>query len=580
MLFTRGDNRWRWWLVLAVQTALLILLLGALGRLLYQALWLKHAVVSVRPPTSIPNTDVNPYGANLFLSREVEPWKLDKTLQMAADSGIGWVKQQFPWEEIEPRRKGEFFNPTTREDTWAKYDRIVTACEKHDLQIIARLDRPPDWTRQDNAYKQRPPDDLADYGDFVYEFAKRYAGRVNYIQVWNEPNIFPEWGNQPVDPEEYVELLKIAYRRAKEANANVYILSAPLAMTLGQPHPEPGKWISMSDLMFLEAMYKAGGGDYFDILSANAFGMEYPPEDPPDPDRLNFQRVLLQRAIMERHGDTNKAVWFNEYGWNAAPESLPPERLVWRRVSEKLQAEYTVRGIELGRQEWPWAGVFMIWYFRQVGNIPPDQAEYYFRMVDPDFTPRQVYFSMQNAASGQEVAGQGLHQETSPSVKAHGQWSNVIDGQASGQAYRRSAVEGDSITFTFRGSGVDLITRRWQGAGRLTVSLDGRSISGLSVSSGGLSYVDLYGAILQPRARIPLVRNADPGEHILRITVAEGRHASATGQECALDGFEVVEEERLAFPVVPIAACVVGLGVDAWLLRRTLRRLRWVIRAP
>ena len=77
------------------------------------------------PARTIPNTDVNPYGANFFLDREVEPWKLDKTLQMASQGGIGWVKQQFTWEEVEPTRKGEFLEPATKSSSWGKFDAIV-----------------------------------------------------------------------------------------------------------------------------------------------------------------------------------------------------------------------------------------------------------------------------------------------------------------------------------------------------------------------------------------------------------------------------------------------------------------------
>ncbi|NLG50966.1 MAG: hypothetical protein GX552_12740, partial [Chloroflexi bacterium] len=164
-----------------------VVLLGLLVRTLYTGLSMRDPVLPERAARSIPNTDVNPFGANFFLAREVEPWKLDKTLQMASEAGIGWVKQHFPWEEIEPVRKGEFLEPTTKGSSWVKYDQIVEACEKYNLQIVARLDRPPDWSRQDNSYKERPPDNFEDYGDFVYEFVKRYKGRINYIQIWNEP---------------------------------------------------------------------------------------------------------------------------------------------------------------------------------------------------------------------------------------------------------------------------------------------------------------------------------------------------------------------------------------------------------
>src|SRR5690242_4780445 len=54
--------------------------------------------------STFPYTDVNPYGANTFLSKEVEDWKREKTVQMMADAGLGWMKQQFPWSEIEPKQ--------------------------------------------------------------------------------------------------------------------------------------------------------------------------------------------------------------------------------------------------------------------------------------------------------------------------------------------------------------------------------------------------------------------------------------------------------------------------------------------
>jgi hypothetical protein len=114
---------------------------------------------------------------------------------------------------------------------------------------------------------------------------------------------------------------------------------------------------------------------------------------------LNFRRVELQRAIMESHGDSHKPIWFNEYGWNAAPAEFRPEMLVWSRVTEEEQARYTVEGIDWAREHWPWAGIFCIWYFRQVGDVPETRADYYFRMVDTDFTPRLLYEAVRSVAS-------------------------------------------------------------------------------------------------------------------------------------------------------------------------------------
>ena len=94
-----------------VRTLLLIAIMIAVAGLLGLVL-VRHAALARSPgdawisPRLVPNTDVNPYGANFFLAREVEPWKRERTLEMAREAGLGWAKQQFPWAEIEPLRKG------------------------------------------------------------------------------------------------------------------------------------------------------------------------------------------------------------------------------------------------------------------------------------------------------------------------------------------------------------------------------------------------------------------------------------------------------------------------------------------
>jgi beta-galactosidase GanA len=101
-----------------------------------------------------PPAQASPLCANFFLQQEVEAWKRAQTLQMAQAAGITWAKQQFAWEEAEPR-KGVF--------NWSKFDALVSLYAKYNLQVIARLDRPPDWTHKDPHFKQGPPDNLNDF---------------------------------------------------------------------------------------------------------------------------------------------------------------------------------------------------------------------------------------------------------------------------------------------------------------------------------------------------------------------------------------------------------------------------------
>jgi polysaccharide biosynthesis protein PslG len=545
--------------------AILVTLTGALGYVLYPSIQSTVDQRDLHASHEIPNTDVHPLGANFFLEREVEAWKREETVRMAREAGIHWVKQQFIWAEIEPQ-PGQF--------RWGKYDAIVDLCETYGLQVIARLDGAPNWSRQDDSMPGRPPDNIEDYGAFVTRFVQHYQGRIQHIQIWNEPNLYIEWGNRPVDPVGYVAMLRTAYQRAKKVDPNVYVLSAPLAITLGEPHPEPGKWRAMNDLQFLEEMYEAGAASYFDILSANAFGMDLPPDDEPSPGTLNFARASLQREIMVRYGDAHKAVWFNEFAWNAAPASFPSEKLPWQRVNEEQQAAYTLQGIEYAQQNWPWAGVYNIWYFRQVGDISPDDAGYYFRMVDVDFVPRRVYLAIKDRTATLNEAGPGTYEETNPAVTvSSGPWHAQIDPRASGEAVLTSDTAGDSLTFTFSGREVQLVAWAGPEGGRLLATLNGKNIAGLDLDEQERSYVELY-APDETQKTLVIAQTTGTHRQTLRLLVSDQSHPDAAGHTCIIDAFQVNDEMAKPFPTVPVVLLVVACVIVGGVLGRTAKRPR------
>jgi hypothetical protein len=309
-------------------------------------------------------------------------------------------------------------------------------------------------------------------------------------------------------------------------------------------------------------MYAAGAKDYFDILSANAFGLGSPPDDPPNPGKLNFQRVLLERAVMERFGDQDKAVWILEYGWNAAPDWIPDSRLIWGRVTEQQQAEYTTRGIELARANWEWVGVISIWFFRQVGDIPPNNPEAYFRMVDADFSPRPVYFSVSGATKTLGVAGPGEYEETHPALVAEGDWVYQVDDNASAGQFMRSGENGTSASLSFYGQALDFKYARQPEGGRLYVAVDGRPVSGLPRDETGQSFLDQNSAIPERGIVTRIVDNLPLGQHVVEMR-AEG--------DVNLDGFVVPQPPAAAPPWVAIGI-LGGAGVILLVLAATLRQ--------
>ncbi|TVR72991.1 MAG: hypothetical protein EA415_08645 [Sphaerobacteraceae bacterium] len=396
-----------------------------------------------------PHTAVNPYSVNTFLSQEVEPWKREKTLEMISMAGIGWIKEGVPWSEIEPA-EGSHWDPEHQQDTWQKYDDIFAMAERYGVRVIARLDHTPPWARPEGSTYHSPPSDVETYGQFVEDFVERYKGRVQHIQIWNEPNLSREWGGE-IDPEGYFDLLSEAYTRAKAADPNVVVLSAPMAMTnevSGRAIPEFDYW---------RELYELGAQDYFDILTATGYGIDQPPEDPPSPDVINLRRIELVRDLMAEYNDTSTPIWLTEYGWNASPDVIPTELQEWGSVTDAEQAEWTADGIRYMDENWDWFGVSSIWYFRQVGLIPPDSAEYYFAMVDLEFTPRQVYLSVRDDAAARQIALPGHYGPMESPIQQTGRWPRFDDPESPTGESIASDHWGSEIRIEFSGTDLTLI---------------------------------------------------------------------------------------------------------------------------
>ena len=365
------------------------------GQLVGMVHWLNTAVrpqPKLDPDWTTGIDDVSPYGVNTFLQQEVEEEKRARSLQMAADAGFKFIRQEFQWEDIEIQSKGDFVdrrNDPDGVDAWAKYDNIVDLAEQFDIEIIARLSNPPSWSRalpDEESGTLAPPDDFGDFADFAAVVAGRYRGRIHYYQLWNEPNGNDEWGLGDVDPEAFTELLCQAYEQIKQVDPQAVVLAGALTPTLAMN----GR--NMNDLIFLQRMYNAGAGKCFDIMSAQGYGLWSGARDQRlKPTVINFPHNLLLRDIMVRNGDSRKPIWISEMGWNVVPEGMEAR---FGRVTEEQQARYTVEAYQRIQEEWPWVGVSNTWFLKRPADWEKEQSWYYFRLLEPDFSPLPVYNSL------------------------------------------------------------------------------------------------------------------------------------------------------------------------------------------
>lgn len=327
---------------------------------------------------------------------EVDEWKIQRSLQLVRELGAATIVEFFPWAYLEPE-EGHF--------DWRQADRIVAHAEAQGIRVIARLGLVPAWARpspQDTLFgpageegrgttlNYLQTERFPDFARFVAAFVSRYAGRIDQVIIWNEPNLTFEWGYRMVSPADYVELLRQSYLAAKAASPDVRVLAAPLAPTL---EVEGSPW-GLDDLVFLEQMYAAGAAPYFDALAVHTYGFTEPPEAEPGEDRLNFRRVELIRAIMVAHGDADKPIAITETGWNDHPR--------WTKaVSPAERIDYTLAGYEYAESQWPYVDVLCQWVLR----YPAPTLSYpdNFTFLTSDFRPRPIYTYLQAYARRGEL---------------------------------------------------------------------------------------------------------------------------------------------------------------------------------
>jgi polysaccharide biosynthesis protein PslG len=426
------------------------------------------------PDVPINHTDVSPYGVNTFLQQEVEVAKRERQLQMIAEAGFTMIRQQFPWDDIEISGRGDFID--RRNDlngdeviddndaisAWAKYDNIVELAEKYDIEIQARLDNPPKWSRANpEGGDKAPPDDYQDFVNYAVAVAERYQGRIRYYQIWNEPNANEEWGKGAVNPEAYTDLLCRTYRALKQVDPEIVVISGPLSPTVSLTEQ------NLNDFIFLQRMYEAGAKECFDVMSAQGYGFYSGPTDRRmRPTTLTYARHMYIRDMMVANGDAHKAIWISEAAWNPQPEDPSIVNSQYGNfgiVTEEQAARYMPLAYQRAQEEWPWIGNISYWFFKRPADYEKNQAFYYFRMVEPDFTPLPVYDSMKEYITTQTpVLYAGVHQAESWEVMKPGNARMVeAEGAEFGKAVEATQLE-------FEGFGTDILLR-WKGNNRLVV---------------------------------------------------------------------------------------------------------------
>ncbi len=314
--------------------------------------------------------------------------------------GFSHVKQIFAWNDMEPE-----------EGVWSfvAADRIVNDAERYGLSLVVRLSDAPEWAHpgvegtKGEEYIDAPPD--AEYMDawanYCSTIATRYRGRINAYQLWNEPNLTREWGNQPPNAVGFTELLRVCSEAIRAADPDAILISAGLSPTGNNDTS------AIRDDLYLQAMYDAGFQQYIDVVGMHAPGYRAPEYGPDDAERddngrwSTFRRIEDLRAIMIQNGDAARQVAILEVGWTTDPREDSDYN--WFAVTQEQQADYLVRAYQYAYEHWrPWVGLMSSIYIADPAWTPDDE-EFWWAITEnvdwsPDGMPRPAFYALANMA--------------------------------------------------------------------------------------------------------------------------------------------------------------------------------------
>src|SRR5579859_4436029 len=132
------------------------------------------------------------------------------------------------WPQVEIRKN---------EWQWDILDREVELAEKHRVDLLLPFGETPDWAagsrgETSSRFRNARPfggvlvgdvADLEDWRNFVRTQALRYKGRIQYYEIWNEPNL-PR--NRDIGtPERMLTLAREAYVIVKQVDPNIKVVS-------------------------------------------------------------------------------------------------------------------------------------------------------------------------------------------------------------------------------------------------------------------------------------------------------------------------------------------------------------------
>ncbi len=306
----------------------------------------------------------SPPGQPPIFGVEVNSLENTKVFSSTVNANTYWLRRNgLLWSDVQPNNPLEWGWPDN-----SSLARDLIKANDNGIHVILIVRSAPAWAQKYPGFPCGPikPEMLDEFASFMTQVVDHYSAppyEVMYYEIWNEPDVdhnvktpdqpYGCWGEKEdfyYGGGAYAQMLEVVYPAMKAANPDIQVVLGGLLLDCDPTLPGIYGYCRTDAAAkaprFFEGILRAGGGNFFDILSFHgypSYSSQYPL---PIDNEINFEvwkargglvqgKISFLRELMAKYS-VNKPILHTE----GALLIVPPEQT--NATFEEAKADYVV----------------------------------------------------------------------------------------------------------------------------------------------------------------------------------------------------------------------------------------------
>jgi len=259
-------------------------------------------------------------------------FSMDKTEKHLPEVGIGWVREEIKWSDIEKGTKNETTGVVSSTlSVPQEYDEMINRLNADGTKVLLTMNYGN--SLYENGTLPKTDEGIKAFANYCVFVAEHFKGRVEAFEIWNEPNVEQFAGRADVTGTEYARLLVAAYNAIDSVNKEAFVVGGSFNSMK----------ISETLSFFEEVMAYDGIENYMDAISFHPYHSDGRYSD--ESETSFFEDFANIKEILRNSGAENMPVWLTEFGSSSWYDANDDVASVQGYTEEKQAANLARMGV-------------------------------------------------------------------------------------------------------------------------------------------------------------------------------------------------------------------------------------------